>query len=309
MQLIITDAWLARSRAIHLSGTKLVVALALACVALVALSIAVYHGIFLAGARQGWPVIAPVARVLFRGEVEAREVLLQENISAMARKLGQMQARLSQLESLGERVAGMVGLTLQNSAPDNAGGGPLLRGRDLSLDQLSQALTSTEVDAAAKVDWLTAIESRLSDQRIRNNMVPTQEPVEGVAIGSRFGWRIDPLTGRQAFHSGLDFPAWVGTPILAAAGGVVVTAETHPAYGRMVEIEHANGSISRYAHASSLLVKVGDLVRRGQEIARVGTTGRSTGPHLHFEVLVDGVQQNPQVFLDAGRSVKVAHAQ
>jgi murein DD-endopeptidase MepM/ murein hydrolase activator NlpD len=119
-------------------------------------------------------------------------------------------------------------------------------------------------------------------------------------VGSGFGFRIDPITSRSALHTGLDFPAEPGTAIMAAAGGMVVNVEVHPAYGNLVEIDHGNGLVTRYAHASKVMVKNGDLVKRGQLVAQVGNTGRSTGPHLHFEVLVDGVPQNPARFL-AGR--------
>jgi murein DD-endopeptidase MepM/ murein hydrolase activator NlpD len=132
-------------------------------------------------------------------------------------------------------------------------------------------------------------------------MVPTQQPVHAGHLGSPFGWRIDPFTGRSALHTGLDFQAETGTAILAAAGGVVVAQEVHPAYGNMLEIDHGNNLVTRYAHASRLWVKKGDLVKRGQKIAAVGTTGRSTGPHLHFEVMVHGVPQDPRKFLAAGR--------
>jgi murein DD-endopeptidase MepM/ murein hydrolase activator NlpD len=134
-------------------------------------------------------------------------------------------------------------------------------------------------------------------------MVPTQKPVSTGVLGSAFGWRIDPITGGSALHTGLDFQAETGSPILAAAGGVVVTQEYHPAYGNMVEIDHGNELITRYAHSSKVFVKKGDLVKRGQKIAEVGTTGRSTGPHLHFEVWVEGVPQDPQKFLNAGSAV------
>ena len=122
-------------------------------------------------------------------------------------------------------------------------------------------------------------------------------------LGSSFGWRIDPVNGHSALHTGLDFPASNGTPILSAAGGVVVVQEYHSAYGNMVEIDHGNDLITRYAHASKVLVKKGDLVKRGQKIAEVGSTGRSTGSHLHFEVLVQGVFQDPQKFLQAGQNL------
>jgi murein DD-endopeptidase MepM/ murein hydrolase activator NlpD len=136
-------------------------------------------------------------------------------------------------------------------------------------------------------------------------MVPTQKPVSAGVLGSAFGWRIDPITGGSALHTGLDFQAESGSPILAAAGGVVVTQEYHGAYGNMVEVDHGNELITRYAHASKVFVKKGDLIKRGQKIAEVGTTGRSTGPHLHFEVWVEGVPQDPQKFLNAGSSVPV----
>jgi len=110
------------------------------------------------------------------------------------------------------------------------------------------------------------------------------------------------MTGQRALHTGLDFAADTGAPILAAAGGVVVVQEFHPAYGQMVEIDHGKELITRYAHASRVAVKVGDIVKRGQHIADVGSTGRSTGPHLHFEVWLSGIAQDPQLFLDAGRA-------
>ena len=146
------------------------------------------------------------------------------------------------------------------------------------------------------------MESRLFDQKIKRMMVPTQLPVSG-NLGSTFGWRIDPFTGRSALHTGLDFPAMPGTSIHAAAGGVVVAQEFHAEYGNMIEIDHGNDLITRYAHASRVFVRKGDLIKRGQKLAEVGTTGRSTGPHLHFEVLVQGVPQDPQKFLQAGQNL------
>jgi len=108
-------------------------------------------------------------------------------------------------------------------------------------------------------------------------------------------------------HTGVDFAAPVGTPIFAAAGGVVVSAEMHPEFGNLVEVDHGNGLSTIYAHTSRMLVKVGDIARRGQKIAEVGTTGRSTGPHLHFEVHVNGVPQNPSKYLASLRSDQVGY--
>jgi murein DD-endopeptidase MepM/ murein hydrolase activator NlpD len=131
-------------------------------------------------------------------------------------------------------------------------------------------------------------------------MMPTILPVNVVYNSSGFGWRIDPFNGRMAMHEGVDFVADTGTPIVAAAGGVVIASEWHHDFGNMIEIDHGNDITTLYAHTSKVYVKVGDIVRRNQHIADVGQTGHATGPHLHFEVHVKGVPQNPVKFLDAG---------
>ena len=122
-------------------------------------------------------------------------------------------------------------------------------------------------------------------------------PVQGGWYSSNYGWRIDPFNGQRAFHDGIDVIAEQGTPVHAAAGGVVVYSDFHPQYGNMIEIDHGNDLITRYAHASQRLVKVGDLVLRGGKIAEVGRTGRATGTHLHFEVRQRGAPVNPAQFV------------
>ena len=302
MHLIITDARLARSRAIHLSGARLV-ALALGlslCLMLVAATL--YHWVFLKGAREGWPIVGSLVRLDATNESAERERFLRANLDAMARRVGEMQARMAQLESLGDRVLGLAGMAPAD-VPKNGGGrgGALVGARDMTMEELQATLDDLERLTHQRVDLMTVLESRLFDQHIRKKMIPTHAPVSGVS-GSNYGWRVDPISGQSALHTGLDFPSATGTPILAAAGGVVVTQEYHPAYGNMVEVDHGNQLVSRYAHASRTLVKQGDIVKRGQKIAEVGSTGRSTGPHLHFEVLVQGVFQDPQKFLKAGEN-------
>lgn len=308
MHIIITDAWLAKSRAMHLSGLKLVGVGVLASVLLMLGAITTYHWVFLEGVRQGWPGFAPVARLVHQDEANTQNAYMRANLDAMARKLGEMQARMVQIDSLGERVAGLAGLSPAEFKPKPGAGGALVGGRDLSMDELMGALDRIDQTSGSRVDWLTVVESRLFDQKIQRTMVPTEQPVAGVQVGSPFGFRIDPITGRSALHTGLDFPSDPGTPILAAAGGMVVVQEYHPAYGNMVEVDHGNDLVTRYAHASKVLVKKGDIVKRGQKIAEVGSTGRSTGPHLHFEVWVSGVPQDPQRFLAAGENMAVAKA-
>ncbi len=306
MHFIITDAWLAKSRAIHLSGTRLLVALAAAAVLLMLSAALLYHWVFLKGAREGWPVVGTLVRWVVRDEFEQRDRYLQENIDAMARKVGEMQAKLVQLEALGERVSGLAGVNPAELKATPGRGGVLVEGRSLSLQDLQSTLADLDRLSGERADLLTMAESRLFEQKVRTMMIPTQTPVAQGTLGSPFGWRIDPFTGRSALHTGLDFEAQPGAPILAAAGGVVVAQELHPQYGHMVEVDHGNGLVTRYAHASRVHVRNGDLVKRGQKIAEVGSTGRSTGPHLHFEVLVQGIPQDPRKFLDAGQHL--AHA-
>ena len=129
--------------------------------------------------------------------------------------------------------------------------------------------------------------------------LPSLPPIINGWYSSNFGFRIDPFSGMKTFHEGIDFPAEVGTAIVAAASGKVVFAGWHPEYGKMIEVDHGNGLLTRYAHTSQIFVHEGDLVVRGQRLASVGSTGRSTGPHLHFEVRLNGVPQNPARFLES----------
>lgn len=303
MQLIITDAWLVKSRAFHLSGTKLLVTMLLLALALMLVAAGLYHWVFLKGAREGWPVVGTLVRLVVKDEFAQRDRFMRENIEVMAKKLGEMQAKLLQLESLGERVSGLAGVNPADIKIKPGQGGKLILERDLSMDELQLTLRELDQSASHRADLMTVLESRLFDQKIKKMMVPTQTPVANANLGSVFGWRIDPITGASALHTGLDFPATPGTPISAAAGGVVVTQEFQSEYGNIIEIDHGNDLISRYAHVSKVHVKKGDLIKRGQKIAEVGNTGRSTGPHLHFEVLVQGVPQDPQKFLNAGRNL------
>jgi murein DD-endopeptidase MepM/ murein hydrolase activator NlpD len=319
MHVLITYGNLSRSKAMHLHPLKVTFIVAVLLVVLMALSGTIYHFIFLKAAREGWPVVSQIVRLVVRDEFAQRDRFVRENLDAMAQKVGEMQAKLVRLEAMGERVSGLAGLKPDDlraleapggpaSAPVPTGGrgGPYVPVNSPSMEQLNQWVAALEGNAATRADIFTLIESRLFEQKLTALMVPSSPPVNG-PVGSGFGFRADPFTGRAALHTGLDFPSEPGTPILAAAGGVVITSDQHPSYGQMIEIDHGNGLVTRYAHTSKMLVKQGDLVKRGQQIALVGTTGRSTGPHLHFEVLVDGVQQDPEKFL-SGRGAAQAAA-
>lgn len=300
MQIIITDAWMVRARAYHLSGARLLAAIFALALVVMLLSAALYHWVFLKGAREGWPIIGGMVRLIVKDEFAQRDRYLKENIEVLAKRLGEMQAKMTQLEAISERVSGLAGLNPADFKLKEGQGGVYIPGPDLSLQDLDSTMESMDKVLGIRSDMFTVLESRLFEQKVKKMMIPTQIPVPNVPVGSPFGFRIDPITGRSALHTGLDFPADVGTKIFAAAGGVVVTQEFHFQYGNMIEIDHGNNLITRYAHTSKVFVKKGDLIKRGQLIAEVGTTGRSTGPHLHFEVLVQGVPQDPEKFLKAG---------
>ena len=287
----------------------MVVAGFVAALSLMIVAAALYHWVFLKGAREGWPVIGALVKLVVKDEFEQRDRFMRENLDVMAKRLGEMQAKMLQLEALGERVSGLAGVNPAEIKSSMGSGGALVGSRSLSMEELQATLADLDKITDQRVDLMTLMESRLFDQKIKKLMVPTQQPVVGGTLGSSFGWRIDPVNGQSALHTGLDFPASNGTPILAAAGGVVVVQEYHPAYGNMVEIDHGNDLVTRYAHASRVLIKKGDLIKRGQKIAEVGSTGRSTGSHLHFEVLVQGVFQDPQKFLTAGQKLPVVVGQ
>lgn len=249
------------------------------------------------------PFLQDMLRSMTAADTERSNEFVRENLNAMAIKLGQMQAQLTHLDSLGERLTKMSGvLPASRSAGDDRRGGPLVKATPMSPADLKIALDALSREIEDRGDTLSMIESQLLDERVRKSMLPTTLPVTGQWNASSFGWRIDPFTGERAMHEGVDFAADPGTPIYTAAAGMVITAERHPDYGNMVEIDHGNELTTRYAHASKILVKVGTLVRRGQKIAESGSTGRSTGPHMHFEVRLRGIAQNPNRFLESAKS-------
>ena len=314
MQILITHGTLARTRVLRFNRWQLGGAMLLFAVLLILLSGVIYNVVLLKAAREGWPIVSQVVRLVVRDEFAQRDRFMRENLDAMAQKVGEMQAKLIKLEVMGDRVSGLVGVKADEikalpKAPVAGGGqgGPYVPPSALSLEQLNGVLDTLDTATDQRTDLFTLIESRLLEKRLEELMIPNSAPVEG-PIGSGFGFRSDPFTGRTALHTGLDFPTESGTPVHAAAGGVVMTSEYHPEYGNMVELDHGNGLVTRYAHNSKILVKVGDLIRRGQVISEVGTTGRSTGAHLHFEVLVDGVQQDPAKFLAGGDKALAAAA-
>lgn len=318
MQIIVVSSRLPKAISLTLGLRHLVVGGVFLVVALLALSGSLSY-VTLRHAAE-WNIAFLNRIVVGAQEDESRrtENLVRDNFKAIAAKVGQLQAQLLHLDTLGERLSSVAGIKLEEISGASEGGavskaparqvigasgagkgGPLISGDQyrMSAEELGQEVDRLIKRADLHSDYLGVVESALMEARFARNRLPTVLPVNAAWSGSAYGWRADPFTQQRALHEGVDFSADVGTPIVAAAGGIVITAEYHPEYGNLLEIDHGNGYSTRYAHASKLHVALGQLIKRGQRIADVGSTGRSTGPHLHFEVRFNGASINPARFL------------
>lgn len=240
-----------------------------------------------------------------REAVATTRAVLGEQVGALAARVGQMHARLMRLDALGKRLTEAADLDRGEFDFDSApalggpeasadagpdGSGPDLPGMDVMLDSLSAAIDD-------RSRQLEALEMLILSRELARQIVPGGRPVESGYISSRYGHRPDPFSGKPAFHAGIDFAGAPGTRVLVVADGVVSFAGRDRNYGKLVEVTHGNGYVTRYAHNSTLLVEPGQTVRRGDALALMGSTGRSTGTHLHFEVLRGGRHVNPMSFV------------
>lgn len=299
MNIILVSGRLAKARTITLGPKHIAVATASVLFAVLLTSGLLNFAMLRYAAEL--PFLKSQVRSIQQTQLVENESYMRDNLNAMAQRLGQMQAQLLRLDTLGERLAKLAGFKPQdfqfNEAPGRGGAPSAVPSQDVSLDDMFKQVDQLTRQVDDRGGKLSALESILVIDSAKKKLIPTMMPVIGGAYNSNFGWRLDPFNGQHSYHEGIDFAGSLGTPILAAAGGVVVYAEYHAAYGNMVEIDHGNDLITRYAHASKLLVKVGDMVLRGAKIAEMGSTGRSTGTHLHFEVRQRGVSVNPAQFL------------
>jgi murein DD-endopeptidase MepM/ murein hydrolase activator NlpD len=229
---------------------------------------------------------------------EAGERHVANNLQLLASHVGELRARLLHLDALGDRLAGLAGIGREAPvAARPSGQGGALVPLAPSTEELQRELDRLAAEIEVRSDELKAFETGLLERRVRDRLVPTALPVREAELGSPFGVRTDPIAGLRAQHEGIDFNAPSGTPVLAAADGVVQAASWQGDFGNMVEVDHGEGLMTRYAHLQRMQVRPGMLVKRGDTIGTVGSTGRSTGAHLHFEVRVFGVPQNPARFL------------
>jgi murein DD-endopeptidase MepM/ murein hydrolase activator NlpD len=251
------------------------------------------------------PYLRTLLAVLHEDDVKRSEAEMKDNLSSLAVKVGELQARILRLDAFGERLAKAAGIKRDefrfDEKPGQGGPAPTA-GRDLSVTELNQMLAEIARILDDRSDKLGVLDSFLMDGRLARQSIPTTMPVETGYYSSNYGYRLDPINGRSSFHTGVDLIAPLGTSVLAAAGGVVSTVAFVAEYGNIIDVDHDNGLTSRYAHLYRSLVKVGDVVMKGQVIARVGATGRTTGPHLHFEVREKGIPLNPNKFLSLGKN-------
>jgi len=226
---------------------------------------------------------------------------VRERTEALAIRLAKLDAHIVRIDELGKRLAEMAHINrsefnfdeepaVGGPEGDDVGAGPRVPDLTDSIDQLEQRIELRDAQ-------LAALENVLLKRNLDAAVHPEGRPVVNGFISSYFGDRTDPFTGRDEFHKGVDFAGSSGAPVVAVAAGVVTWAGPRSGFGNLVEVNHGKGYVTRYGHNERVLVSVGQTVTRGQQIALMGSTGRSTGPHVHFEVLQNGRQVNPVKFI------------
>ena len=304
MQIIVISDRLAKAKTLTLTTRHLFASALAGGVMLAGLTICLYVLTFRLAGDVKIPFLQQIVLAAQQGETQKASEFVQQNLNAMAVKLGEMQAQLTRLDALGERLSGVAGIKPQEfrlNEPPGLGGAQsaTFPSQNLSMQEFTRKLETLSRQMENRTDLLGVLEAQMFEQAVKKKLLPTILPVSGTYNASSFGMRIDPFTGQHTMHEGMDFLADTGTAIVAAAGGVVQFAGFHPQYGYMIDVDHGNDLVTRYAHTSKIFVKDGDLIKRGRKIAEVGSTGRSTGSHLHFEVRFKGAAQNPARFLFA----------
>lgn len=297
MQIILVSRHLKAARTITIMPRHLLAVLAVAA-ALVFSTSALFSWL---SVHLRLPMVENLLVSLYGQESRKTQDYVSNNLNLMAGRLGELQAKVLQLDQLGERLSLLAGQReLVKTPQERPGqGGPFLPVA-MTAGELQAEIERLSQEVDRRADELAQLELRLLEKRVRDRLLPTTVPVKDAFLGSPFGHRADPVAGLRAMHEGIDFNAVPGTPVVAAAEGVVLSAVYHPEFGNVIDLDHGDGLVTRYAHLSRMDAQAGALVKRGERIGAVGSTGRSTGPHLHFEVRMLGVAQNPAHFLKQG---------
>ena len=224
------------------------------------------------------------------------------NIDALSSRIGLLQAHVMRLDALGQKLVHMASIDKAEFDFDNTpaiGGPETITNKGLDPNELSQAIDQLSYELESRENQLVVLENLVLDENLQKEVQPSGRPITRGWISSYYGMRTHPLSGRREMHKGIDFAGKLGGPVIAVAKGVVTYAGKRYGYGNVIDIAHGNGYTTRYAHNSRLLVSVGDTVEKGFRIAEIGSSGRSTGPHVHFEVLQNGREINPVKFIRA----------
>lgn len=225
----------------------------------------------------------------------------RRNVDALAVRIGQLSAHVTRLDALGQRLVGMAGLGDGEfnfgEAPAQGGPNGAEAGPAMESGEITRLLDDLQMQIEDRSHQLDVLEALMMNRRLTLEVSPEGRPINSGWMSSVYGYRTDPFTGRRDFHPGVDFAGRAGSDVLAVASGVVTWSGKRYNYGTMVEVDHGNGLVTRYGHNQENLVRVGEKVRKGQVIATMGSSGRSTGPHVHLEVLKDGRKVNPLKYL------------
>ena len=241
-----------------------------------------------------------------RAELARTREMAEENTEALSRRIAQLNAHIIRLDAAGQRLTEIAGL---ESGEFDFGSAPAIGGpeipdtvaTDFSGDPVLSSIAAIERKLGDRERQMHVLEDLLLASRLQKQVRPSGWPIENGYISSVFGLRTDPFSGRMSRHDGIDFAGPSGSSVVAVATGIVTVAGPKIGYGNLVEINHGNGYVTRYGHNERITVKVGDRVIKGQQIAAVGSTGRSTGPHVHFEVALNGRPVNPARYIEAAR--------
>ena len=255
-------------------------------------------------ARQQLSEVAVLRTLLQQQQTEIVRVrkVVKDNLDALTLRLGRIQAQMLRLDTLGERLVQQADLDAAefdfNMPPPVGGPRNAATLSTITVPDFLGMLEELDMTAGDRETKLMVLEQLIMNRNLQERIIPSGRAVEHGLLSSKYGKRIDPFTGKQEHHKGIDIASKEGSSILAVADGVVTWSGERTGYGKMVEINHGNGYFTRYGHNKQQLVKAGDTVRKGEAIALVGSTGRSTGPHVHIEVMHNGKQVNPDKYLN-----------
>ncbi len=234
-------------------------------------------------------------------QIDAARESARTHLDALTLRIGRMQAQMLRLNALGKQLVARASLDKDefdfSSLPAVGGPQDAAGLQPIELPDFLTMLDELNAEMQDREQKFSVLETLLMDKSLHDRVMPSGSPVENGWVSSEYGKRTDPFTGKKEFHKGVDFAGKEGSKVLSVGDGIVSWVGERTGYGNLVEITHGNGYVTRYGHNKRLLVAVGDTVKKGQQIALLGSTGRSTGPHVHFEVVHNDQQVNPSKYI------------